>query len=299
MAGRGSSHGLANRIRGAGKSERGSLIMQQSFPAKKQVPLRVGERLCDLPFLSLAGRPFSFYQTQIYGWPKAVFLVHSAERDSPELARFDAMIQDFGQAETHVVAVTRFAPDENAKLAERLGLRFPILSDSEGSLARLTGPAAETAACTLMFDPVLRLERTIATADGASQAESALAHARARAASFRPTVVRAQAPVLVVPNVLDPDHCRRLMDYWEAGEKRADSVVSPSDRANKRSGATKSRSDVILPEESPESQELVAVVSRRLLPEVLKGLGFRVSRMESFRVGCYDNSRRTGTTRPR
>jgi predicted 2-oxoglutarate/Fe(II)-dependent dioxygenase YbiX len=262
--------------------------MQHSFAAEKQVPLRIGERLCDLPFLSPAGRGFSFYHNQIYGWPKAVFVSPSAERDAAELSRFAALIHDFGQTETHLVAVTRSAPEENAAVAQRLGLQFPVLSDPEGRLAGLADLDAEAGSGTLMFDPVLRLERRITAADGASQAEAALAHARARAANLRPVVVRAQAPVLVVPNVLDPDHCRRLMDYWEAGEKRANSVVSPSDRANRRSGATKSRADVILPEESPESQELVAVVSRRLLPEVLKALGFRVSRLESFRVGCYD-----------
>ena len=48
------------------------------------------------------------------------------------------------------------------------------------------------------------------------------------------------------------------------------------------------RARTFSPEDSAESRELVAVIARRLLPEVLKALGFRVSRMESFRVGCYD-----------
>ena len=51
---------------------------------------------------------------------------------------------------------------------------------------------------------------------------------------------------------------------------------------------TKIRSDVIVPDGSPESTELVGAISRRLLPEVLKAFNFRVSRMENYRVGCYD-----------
>jgi hypothetical protein len=50
------------------------------------------------------------------------------------------------------------------------------------------------------------------------------------------------------------------------------------------------RADVIIPEDSSESQELIEAIRRRLLPEVLKGFGFRVSRMEHFRVGCYDSA---------
>ena len=89
------------------------------------------------------------------------------------------------------------------------------MRDPEGALHKAAGLAAgvEGGACTLMFDPVLRLERRI---DGAGQAEAALAHARARAQALRPVIVAAQAPVLVVPNVLDRALCRRLMAHWQA-----------------------------------------------------------------------------------
>jgi predicted 2-oxoglutarate/Fe(II)-dependent dioxygenase YbiX len=173
---------------------------------------------------------------------------------------------------------------------ERLKLPFPVLSDPEGALHKAAGLDETGAAVTLLLDPVMRLERKITGADGPSQAEMALAHVRARANVLRPSVVAAQAPILAVPNVLDRDHCRRIMTFWEQGQKFDNSVASSRERSNRANPETKIRTDVIIPDDSPESKELVDVMGRRLLPEVLKGFAFRVSRMEHFRVGCYDSA---------
>ena len=108
--------------------------MFHGHPASEQGPLTTGERLCDLDFLDHHGKPFSLYANHVFGWPKAVFLIGSAERESDELARFAASVRDFGQVETHVLAVTRGPADENARLVKRLGLPFPLLSDPTGEL---------------------------------------------------------------------------------------------------------------------------------------------------------------------
>ncbi len=257
--------------------------MFHGHPASEQGPLTTGERLCDLAFLNHDGKPFSLYANHVFGWPKAVFLIGSSEEETDELARFAASVRDFGQAETHVLAVARGAPEVNARLVERLGLPFPLLSDPEGALHRAVG--LEGGACTLMFDPVLRLERRL---DGKRQAEAALAHARARAAALRPIVVGAQAPALVVPNVLDRGLCRRLMDTWAQGERQDDRVAARGDGSQQANPKSKSRSDVVLAEDAPLSGELGGAIARRLLPEIEKAFNFRVTRMERFRIGCYD-----------
>lgn len=261
--------------------------MPHDYPASKQGPLGTGDRLCDLPFLDPKGAAFSLYDNHVFGWPKALVVVPDAARAEAELARFAALLRDFGQVETHVVAVARSAPEANAAVAERLQLPYPLLSDPDGLVHRLAGLEGE-ACCALMFDAVLRLERRVAGADGASLAEAALQHARARAAVYQPVIVGAQSPVLVLPNVLDRDHCRRLMDFWETGDKLQNTVASSDERTNRPNPKTKIRSDVIIPEDTVESQELVDAINRRLLPEVLKAFTVRISRLEHFRVGCYD-----------
>ncbi len=259
--------------------------MFHGHPASEQGPLTTGERLCDLDFVDHHGKPFSLYANHVFGWPKAVFLIASAEPESDELARFAASVRDFGQVETHVLAVTRGPAEENAQLVKRLGLPFPLLSDPEGALHKAAGLEADGSSCTLLFDPVLRLERRL---DGAGQAEAALAHARARAKALRPIIVGAQAPALVVPNVLDRRLCRRLMDAWERGERQDDMVAARGDGAQKANPKSKIRSDVVLPEDAPVSGELGGAIARRLLPEIEKAFNFRVTRMERFRIGCYD-----------
>ena len=258
--------------------------MFQGPPASEQGPLATGERLCDLAFVNRDGEVFSLYANHVFGWPKAVFLIGSADDEAEALTRFAALVRDFGQTETHVLAVSRRTAEENAAAAERLGLSFPLLSDPEGALHTAAGWAAG-GACTLMFDPVLRLERRI---DGAGQAEAALAHARARAQALRASVVMAQAPALVVPNVLDRALCRRLMDHWEAGERQDDMVAARGDGSRLANRKSKIRSDVVLSEDAPLSGEVAGAIARRLLPEVEKAFNFRVTRMERFRIGCYD-----------
>jgi predicted 2-oxoglutarate/Fe(II)-dependent dioxygenase YbiX len=264
--------------------------MLMSYPASKQGPLATGERLHDLAFLDAGGQPFSLYNNRVYGWPKAIHVAASPEDALVELERFASLSKEFGQTETHVLAITRAPAEANLAVVERLKLPFPVLSDPEGALHKAAGLDEPGAAVTLLLDPVLRLERKVTGADGPSQAEAALAHVRARAKVLRPSVVAAQAPILVVPNVLDRDHCRRLMTFWEQGQKLDNTVASSQERSQRANTKTKIRADVIVPDDSPESKELVDVMGRRLLPEVLKGFTFRVSRMEHFRVGCYDST---------
>ena len=112
-----------------------------------------------------------------------------------------------------------------------------------------------------------------------------LAHHVSRAA---PAVIQSQAPALVLPNVLTPEHCDRLIRFWETKDKIEGEVVGTGPEGNKVNRRTKVRSDVFLPEESQEAQELSEVLARRLMPEIWKGFNFRVTGREAFRIGCYD-----------
>jgi predicted 2-oxoglutarate/Fe(II)-dependent dioxygenase YbiX/peroxiredoxin len=264
--------------------------MLKRFPASEQGPLTVGERLHNLTFLDHKDRPFSLYHDRVYGWPKAIVLAASPEDVVPELEGFARVHQALGRTETQILAITRAPANVNAAVAERLKLPFLVLSDPEGALHRAAGLDDTGAAVTLLFDSILRLERKITASNGARLAEAALKHAQARLKLQQRSIVTAQAPILAVPNVLDRDHCRRLIAYWEQGQKFDNSVASSKVLTNRASAKTKMRADVILPEDSSESQELIEAIRRRLLPEVLKGFGFRVSRMEHFRVGCYDSA---------
>ncbi len=261
----------------------------QPKPASEQAPLTIGEQLCDLPFRDIRDHVRSLYATHYFGWPKVIHLAMSPQDAEPELQRLAARVGEFKEVETHVFGVTRASAQENAALAQRLRLPFPLLSEEAGCLHGAAGMESGATPCTLLFDPILRLERQIAAADGPNQAESALAHARARFASHRPTVTTAQAPALVVPNLIEPEHCRRLIALWDRGHKLENTTSSETEKLRTNPKA-KIRSDVYVLLGTPESDELLAVMRRRLLPEISKAFNFEVTRLEHFRVGCYDGA---------
>ena len=262
----------------------------QPSPASEQGPLAVGERLSDLPFRDVHGQVRSLYDNHYFGWPKVIHLATSPEDAEPELRRLAQNLAEFRGVETHVFGVTRAAAAVNAALAERIRLPYPLLSDEAGRLHRAAGLAPGAAPCTLVFDPILKLERRITGADGATQAETALAHARARFARLCPAVATAQAPTLVVPNLIEPEHCRRLIALWDRGHKLENTTSSETAKM-RTNPKTKIRSDVYVLLGTPESDELLAVMRRRLLPEISKAFNFEVTRLEHFRVGCYDGAR--------
>ena len=255
--------------------------------ASEQGPLSIGERLCDLPFRHPDGQAFSLYDHRVFGWPKVIHVATTPRDAAAELAGLAERVREFGRVETQVVGVTRATAPENAALARRLKLPYPLLSDEEGRLHRAAGMRQGAAPRTLFFDAVMRLEREITADNGQSLAESALAHAKARFATHRPMVVGAQAPALVVPNLIDPDHCRRLIELWERGDKLENAVSSPSEKI-RTNPKTKIRSDVYLLLGTPECEEFLGVLRRRLLPEIAKAFNFEATRVEHFRVGCYD-----------
>ncbi len=257
------------------------------IPASEQGALTIGERLCDLAFRDPKGQAVSLYHNRLFGWPKAIHVAASPGDAEGELRRLAERVREFESVETHVIGVTRAAPQENAALAERLKLPYLLLSDEEGLLHKAAGMEPGGAGHTLFFDSVLRLERKISNGQELSQAAAALAHAQARFEANRPRVVGMQAPALVVPNVLDADHRQRLMALWEQGAKIENAVSSPAQKSRKNPGS-KIRSDVYLMLGSPECGELLGVLRRRLLPEVAKAFNFAATRTEHFRVGCYD-----------
>ena len=151
-----------------------------------------------------------------------------------------------------------------------------------GAVDAMTGQTAYRP-CWLVIDPTLRVLGRFAL-DRGEEAMAALA-----AAIAKPIVV--DAPVITVPNVLEPDFCRTLIDLYtinggtESGFMREidGRTVGVIDRASKR------RSDYII-----ESEDLRLAMRqrlvRRLLPMIKRSFQFEVTRIERYIVACYDSA---------
>jgi predicted 2-oxoglutarate/Fe(II)-dependent dioxygenase YbiX len=97
------------------------------------------------------------------------------------------------------------------------------------------------------------------------------------------------APVLIVPRIIEPWLCRKMIDiYREAGGE-------PSGVMRQHGGQTmgvldnafKRRRDVTI-EDANVQRDIVSRLQLRLLPEIVKAFGFTSTRIERYIVACYD-----------
>ncbi len=186
--------------------------------------------------------------------------------------------------------------DAHDEAAQALGDRTPgirVIWDTDFALARRFGLVAETGA-----KPQLHLTSVILDAgqrvldvlpiEDLSTHHDLLRH---RVAAL-PRQDDAWAPVLLVPNLLEPALCRRFIDYAEAqgvedsGFMRTDPATGQTlmvvDHSHKR------RSDCTV-EDSARPNALPARLLRRLVPQIERAFQFKVSRMERYIVACYDS----------
>jgi len=101
----------------------------------------------------------------------------------------------------------------------------------------------------------------------------------------------APAPVLVLPRVLEPALCERLVALYEAGGgaesgfmvERNGRTVGVFDDSRKR------RRDQAIEDEALQ-EAIRARVGRRIVPEIRKAFQFHATRIERYIVACYDGA---------
>ncbi|MGH8909482.1 MAG: 2OG-Fe(II) oxygenase [Egibacteraceae bacterium] len=106
-----------------------------------------------------------------------------------------------------------------------------------------------------------------------------------------PIEVAAQAPVLLVPRVLDERTCAWLIQVWRTHGNVDTGVEATAEgrRAETLSEALKRRRDHTVT--NPEiSGRIAAMVGAAVMPEVRKAFAYRATRFEGFKIGCYDAS---------
>lgn len=161
------------------------------------------------------------------------------------------------------------------------GLRF--LFDVDGAAADLY--EAREAERWFLLDPALHVMATVGPDQSAALVD--------RIAALAPPAAHggfaATAPVLVTPRIFEPAFCERLVAlYREIGGE-------PSGFMREVDGVTtlmmndqhKRRSDVIVEDELLQKQ-VVARLTRRLLPQIEKVFNFRPTRIERYLVARYD-----------
>jgi len=212
--------------------------------------------------------PARFY-AHAGGRPTAV--VFSADGHDPRLV--DLANRLAGRADVALFCVMPNGP------AGDIGL--PVWSDREGTVTAAYGVTAGELTA-VVLDPNLRV---VGVALGDRLAEQVVALLDGAAHRGPAVEVVTQAPVLLLPRVLDAEHCERLIRVWEE-EGGVDTGVARAS-GDVLDASYKRRRDHTVGD--PQLlRELSSMVGRRVLPEVRKAFAFRATRFEGFKIACYD-----------
>jgi peroxiredoxin/predicted 2-oxoglutarate/Fe(II)-dependent dioxygenase YbiX len=230
-----------------------------------------------------------------------VLLFHGSASDAGGKAAWNAVLANrrvFDDVKASLFAVSIDPADESEG---RIGDTFPgirVFWDFDAAVSRLygalpqeTGPGSEHRTMRrfwVVLDPTLRVQRVIPFAGDGSDRDEIIAYVDGLPPPEHFAGVELMAPVLYLPNVLEPALCRRLVDLYEknGGEESGfmrevdGKTVGILDRSHK------SRSDWNI-DDQDLIRALQARVHRRVVPEIEKVHQFKVTRMERYIVGCY------------
>jgi peroxiredoxin len=140
----------------------------------------------------------------------------------------------------------------------------------------------------LVLDPALRVLKSFFFASDDTGADAVFRYVETLPPVHAPYGLEMQAPVLLVPNVFEPDVCRMLIDTYEANGGIESGFMREIDgkTAVVHDPVHKRRRDCNL-EDVQLIESLKSRVQRRIVPEIAKAHQFQVTRMERFLVACY------------
>ena len=181
-------------------------------------------------------------------------------------------------------------PADESRLTNRTpGRRF--IWDSDLAASRLYGAARNDTRSPLwvITDPTMRVLNVIPFDDTGSRAAQVIDYVASLPPPARFAGVELQAPILLLPNVFEPNLCRHLIDLYDAqgGEESGFMREVDGKTIGMKDRSHKSRRDITL-----NDPELIAALQgrfiRRVVPQIAKAHQFHVTRMERYIVSCYD-----------
>lgn len=255
-------------------------MADSSAPHGTNRPLRFGEAL---PFAhaasnrndhfalgSLAGRFVLICAIKDIAAPAARAALAAVSREPQDERNRVCAIFAAGQShpDFEALAATRLVFND-AAVAERCGLFDP----------------REPAGRWILFDPMLRVlavwrledaEAALRLFDGAPTAEQ-------QAGTLT-------APVLVAPNVFEPDFCAHLIEHYRARGAEPSGITQqdPNGRTFVAlDDSFKRRRDVLI-DDAPLREAIMQRIYWRLAPLIERAFMWRPTRMERYLIACYD-----------
>jgi predicted 2-oxoglutarate/Fe(II)-dependent dioxygenase YbiX len=239
---------------------------------------------------TLSGNPRFTFDTVAGRWTMLLFLGSGAAKASR--AAFDLLKRNrdlFDDARACFFGVTVDPTDAaQGRIAQALpGIRWFLdydraVSIRYGAMQDAAGESLSYLPHWLLLDPMLRVRGRAPMTNGAALMDEL------RLLSAEPYDLPA-APVLVVPNVLPPELCSKLIDLYEAdgGEESGFMREENGITVERRDPEHKRRSDYYI-EDQRLIGELKTRLARALAPMMQRALQFHPTRIERYLVACYD-----------
>jgi hypothetical protein len=129
-----------------------------------------------------------------------------------------------------------------------------------------------------------------------TQALDALVVVERLAAERKPTPMAAHPPVLIVPDVLGQEDCRRLITIYDTRGKLIphgpglDHLAGSDYKMRIPEHSRQDRIDHIIFDKGT-STFLDRRLATRLFPEIAKAFHYQITRYERLRIGCYEGPR--------
>jgi peroxiredoxin len=254
-------------------------------------PLEMGDLAppCVLP--TLDGDRVDLRSDAVAAKPIVIlFCPHFVPAVVEALAAMNALRPSFTESGALVFAVTL----ESAKIAAAQGIGFPVLLDRSGDVFRAFSADTRDLPTVVVLRPNQHV-RAVLNSAPSTLADQALAQVVDLAAERQPVLMTPHPPVLIVPDVLSPADCQRLITVYETRgqtfvEPGPDVPVGTDYKMRIPEHGRRDRIDHWIVDE--DTMTFVhRRVQLRLLPEIAKAFQYPVTRWERMRIGCYEGDR--------
>jgi predicted 2-oxoglutarate/Fe(II)-dependent dioxygenase YbiX len=257
----------------------------ERFLSEQTPGLGRGERAPDFVLPLQTGTPTRFYG--IAGGKPTILIFCDAEELEAVHTLAETLIN--GPDTVPVLVVKRektdAAPDDSFGKDDP----FPIFSDAHDKVRNAYRLNAALASMLFVLDPNLRVLESFQINDPEINVRELSSFLDTSVATVEPLQVAIQAPVLLIPNVLNPEICQDLIKVWQNRGSAETGVEQSEDggRQQTLSHDLKRRRDhVVMDRELLKI--LTSTVGRRVMPEVQKSFAFKATRFEGFKIVCYD-----------
>lgn len=261
-----------------------------------------GDTAPDVSLMDQDGRPLRLFEDAFAGRP--LVLVFCGSLDDPATAKalqpFAEHRDAFASARATLIVVTSTTDAGKAKdLRDDTGLAAFICGDSNGAafaqygLAKGTDIPGRLTVRTVVITPN-RQVRSIMDETGSAAAAAEQVAALTAEASKRRHWIPGHAPVLIVPNALDSEDCRLLIEHSEAGGEFAIAKqASPGPQGMKIPVNDYNRQDRVdhIIHDPAVMQRIDQRLHQRVIPLIQKAFAFNVTQREPLHVARYHGPR--------